>query len=83
MFFKQPGNELDLFQIEPAAKVDAGEEKREVTIPFELLFPLVADASEGDRGWLKDFAQETISVSPDLYDVLQAYRHFHMEERMM
>jgi hypothetical protein len=29
-----------------------------------------------DRTWLKDFAADEITVSADLYDVLQAYRHF-------
>jgi hypothetical protein len=40
------------------------------------VLPLLADAVASDRTWLKDFADEEIAVSPDLYDVLQAYRHF-------
>jgi len=29
-----------------------------------------------NRTWLSDFKDEEISISADLHDVLQAYRHF-------
>jgi hypothetical protein len=40
------------------------------------VLPLLADAVSSDRTWLTDFVDEEITVSSDLYDVLQAYRHF-------
>jgi hypothetical protein len=40
------------------------------------VLPLLADAVASDRTWLRDFADEDITVSSDLFDVLQAYRHF-------
>ena len=40
------------------------------------VLPILADAVASDRTWLSDFADDEISISSDLYDVLQAYRHF-------
>ena len=47
-----------------------------VRVTLGEVLPLLADAVASDRTWLKDFADEEIAVSADLYDVLQAYRHF-------
>ncbi len=47
-----------------------------VRVPLGEVLPLLADAVASDRTWLRDFADEEIAVSSDLYDVLQAYRHF-------
>ena len=49
---------------------------RGVRVPLGEVLPLLADAVASDRTWLTDFAAEEIAVSADLYDVLQAYRHF-------
>ncbi|WP_164102056.1 hypothetical protein [Candidatus Laterigemmans baculatus] len=38
------------------------------------LVPLLVDAFQTDRTWLKDFERESIQVTPDLYDVLLAYQ---------
>jgi hypothetical protein len=38
------------------------------------LVPLLVDAFQSDRTWLKDFGQEQIQVSPDFYDILLAYQ---------
>ena len=46
-----------------------------VRVPLAEVLPLLADAVTSDRTWLRDFVDE-ITVSADLYDVLQAYRHF-------
>lgn len=47
-----------------------------VRVQLGEVLPLLADAVASDRTWLKDFADEEITVSADLFDVLQAYRHF-------
>ena len=47
-----------------------------VRVPLGEVLPLWADAVASDRTWLRDFADEEITVSADLFDVLQAYRHF-------
>jgi hypothetical protein len=47
-----------------------------VRVSLGEVLPLLADAVASDRTWLRDFADEDITVSSDLFDVLQAYRHF-------
>lgn len=48
------------------------------TMPVAIrdLVPLLVDAFQTDRTWLKDFERESIEVSPDLYEVLLAYQQF-------
>ena len=48
------------------------------TMPVAIrdLVPLLVDAFQTDRTWLKDFERESIQVTPDLYDVLLAYQQF-------
>jgi hypothetical protein len=40
------------------------------------ILPLLADAVASNRTWLTDFEADEITISSDLHDVLQAYRHF-------
>jgi hypothetical protein len=40
------------------------------------ILPLLADAVSSNRTWLTDFEADEITISSDLHDVLQAYRHF-------
>ncbi|MFM8497955.1 MAG: hypothetical protein ACKOEM_20910 [Planctomycetia bacterium] len=40
------------------------------------ILPLLADAVASNRTWLTDFEADELTISSDLYDVLQAYRHF-------
>jgi hypothetical protein len=47
-----------------------------VTVTLGSILPLLADAVASNRTWLSDFRDEEISISSDLHDVLQAYRHF-------
>lgn len=47
-----------------------------VTVTLGDVLPLLADAVASDRTWLGDFADDEITISADLHDVLQAYRHF-------
>jgi len=47
-----------------------------VRIPLGEILPLLADAVASNRTWLTDFADDTVEISSDLNDVLQAYRHF-------
>ena len=46
-----------------------------VNIPFAEITQMLSDASRTDRTWLQDFAEDEIGVSPDLYEVLCAFRH--------
>ena len=47
-----------------------------VTVTLGEVLPLLADAVASNRTWLGDFADDEVTISSDLHDVLQAYRHF-------
>lgn len=46
-----------------------------VTVPLGEILPLLADAVNSRRTWLRDFAADEISISTDLYEVILAYQH--------
>ncbi|MCC7085387.1 MAG: hypothetical protein IT427_10310 [Pirellulales bacterium] len=46
-----------------------------VTVPLGEVLPLLADAVNSRRTWLRDFANDEISISTDLYEVILAYQH--------
>ena len=48
----------------------------QVTVSVDEVLPLLADAVASQRTWLKDFKDDEITISADLYEVLLAYRHF-------
>jgi len=47
-----------------------------VRVTLGEILPLLADAVASHRTWLTDFADDEVTISSDLHDVLQAYRHF-------
>lgn len=47
-----------------------------VTVPLTEVLPLLADAFESQRTWLRDFEEDELTISTDLYEVLLAYRHY-------
>jgi hypothetical protein len=47
-----------------------------VTVPVGEALTLLADALESKRMWLKDFEDDEMTISSDLYEVLLAYEHF-------
>jgi hypothetical protein len=61
----------------PTVKLTQTENTREtVTVPLADVLPLLADAVRSDRTWLADFADDEITISMDLYEVLLAYQHY-------
>ncbi len=48
----------------------------QVTVSVGEVLPLLADALASRRTWLRDFEDDDITISADLYEVLTAYRHF-------
>jgi hypothetical protein len=46
-----------------------------VTVPLTEVLPLLADAVNSRRTWLRDFANDDITISADLYEVILAYQH--------
>jgi hypothetical protein len=47
-----------------------------VTVTLGDVLPILADAVASNRTWLSDFEADEMTISSDLFDVLQAYRHF-------
>jgi hypothetical protein len=47
-----------------------------VTVPLADVFPLLAEATRSRRAWLSDFADDQITISQDLYEVIVAYQHY-------
>jgi len=57
-----------------APSIDSTDDSR-VQVSLGEIFPLLADAVISRRTWLRDFEDEEISISSDLYDVILAYQH--------
>jgi hypothetical protein len=55
------------------AKQPAGDN---VTVALGEILPLLADAVRSDRTWLRDFEDDEVTISTDLYEVILAYQHF-------
>ncbi len=52
------------------------ERRREmVSVSLGEVFPLLAEAIHSRRTWLKDFEEDEITISMDLYEVVLAYQH--------
>ena len=49
-------------------------EPKTVAVPFGKIVPLLMDAVAHERAWLSDFAEDTVRVDADLYEVLLAYQ---------
>jgi hypothetical protein len=52
-----------------------------VSVSIADIVPLLLDAALTNRVWLEDFADETLNISQDLYEVLLAYRHVAQTSR--
>jgi hypothetical protein len=47
-----------------------------ITVPLGEIVPLLADAVQSKRTWLRDFEDDEITISMDLYEVILAYQHY-------
>jgi hypothetical protein len=45
-------------------------------VPLSEVLPQLVDAVQSDRTWLRDFADDEITISMDLYEVILAYQHY-------
>ena len=52
------------------------EHTKTVRVPLGDVLPLLADAVRSERTWLKDFTDDEITLSTDLYEVLLAYQFY-------
>ncbi len=64
----------DEAEISPVGELSSA--KRRVTVALSEILPLLADAVRNRRTWLHDFADDEVTISDDLYEVLMAYRSF-------
>lgn len=48
----------------------------EVAVNLGEILPILADALAHDRAWLADFADDPITISRDLQEILLAYKAF-------
>ena len=48
--------------------------QQQVTVPLGDVLPGLVDAFQTQRAWLRDFEEDRITISSDLYEVLIAYR---------
>ena len=55
---------------------EAKESKDVVTVSLGEVLPLLADAVRNERTWLRDFEDDEITISTDLYEVILAYQHY-------
>jgi hypothetical protein len=46
-----------------------------VRVSFGEIYPLLADAVNNRRTWLRDFEHDEVTISTDLYEVLLAYQY--------
>jgi len=53
-----------------------GRPQETVSVPLGEIFPLLADAVRSQRTWLRDFEEDEITISTDLYEVILAYQHY-------
>ena len=47
-----------------------------INVPLMEVLPLLSDAIRSERTWLRDFADDEVTISMDLYEVLLAYQHY-------
>lgn len=47
-----------------------------VSVPLTEIIPLLADAVRSRRTWLRDFEEDEITISMDLYEVILAYQYY-------
>lgn len=50
---------------------------RTVSLALGQIVPLLMKAANNDCAWLSDFADDTVRIDADLYDVLLAYQRLH------
>ena len=50
--------------------------EHKVTIALGEILQTLASAVEEQRGWVRDFQDDEVTISTDLYEVILAYQHF-------
>jgi hypothetical protein len=69
--YRGPGEESAAKPVATTAKHPS-----QISVSVGEVLPLLADAVASQRTWLKDFKDDEITISADLYEVLLAYQYF-------
>jgi hypothetical protein len=59
---------MDLLEAPKAAET--------ISVALAEVLPLLVDAVQSERTWLRDFAADPITIPADLYEVILAYQHY-------
>ena len=63
-------------QAQSTVVADPSDSPHRVTVPAGEVFAALGDAVQNNRVWLKDFAEDEITIPTDLYEVILAYEHY-------
>lgn len=61
---------------EIATAAQQGDTPGTVKVPLAEIFPLLTEALRSNRTWLQDFAEDEVTISSDLHELLLAYKHY-------
>jgi hypothetical protein len=50
-----------------------GRVREEISVPLGDVLPLLVDATNARRSWVRDFSDELVTIPADLYEVINAY----------
>ena len=59
---------------EPSSSPASQPERASMTVSLGDVLPLLADAVQTRRAWLRDFEHDEVTLSADQYEVLMAYQ---------
>jgi hypothetical protein len=60
----------------PAEDVAPGIQPASVRVSLGELLPLLAIAHKRNYVWLRDFLDDEVAITPDLYEVLRSFRTY-------
>ena len=60
----------------PESPLETGAGEPSVRISLRDLLPLLALAQRRNHLWLHDFLEDEVCITPDLYEVLRAFRSY-------
>ncbi len=61
-------------RVYPLAHEETGPQEPTVHVSLSDLLPLLTQAHRNNYLWLQDFLDDEVAVTPDLYEVLHAFR---------
>ena len=76
-----PNGKLRIFfgpdEIAEAERVQESPRPDTVTVKASDVISMLQQAVAANRNWLSDFADDEMTITSDLYEVLLAHQHYH------